>query len=124
MAFWMVRAPEDALTLVGETVTVRLHNVPTIDTFTFYDPLPPSANVPSLTSFSQTYTRSGNPRRVRRTSTDPKSPFDWAGEMWMATSSATFTVAHADGSCSAQGSGQSNGQFGEMGLERNGVVLN
>jgi hypothetical protein len=121
--FWIVRASDDALQLTGDTVKVRLHNVPTIDTFTFYDPLPPSGNVPSVTSFTQTYTRSGSPRQVKPTSVDPVSAFNWAGEMWMATASVTFSVAHADGSFSAQGAGESNGQFGEVGFERNGVFL-
>jgi len=91
--------------------------------FTFYDPLPPSGNVPSMVSFTQTYTRTGSPRQVKPTSTAPVSPFNWAGEIWMATASVAFSVAHTDGSFSAQGTGQSNGQFGEVGFERNGLFL-
>jgi hypothetical protein len=63
------------------------------------------------------------PRRVRPTSTDPLSPFAWAGEMWMATNSGTFSVAYNDGSFKAQGSFSSEGNFGEMGTERNGSFV-
>ena len=77
--FWMVRVPDDALEIRGNTVTIRLKNVPVVDTFTFYDPLPPSGNVPAMTSFEMSYTRSGAPRQVRPTSADPISPFNWAG---------------------------------------------
>ena len=121
--FWIVQVPDDALQIRGDTLTIRLHNVHSIDTFTFYDPLPPSGNVPSVVSITQTYTKSGTPRQVKQTSTDPMSPFNWAGETWMATASVTFSVAHTDGGFSAQGTGRSNGQFGEIGFERNGVFL-
>jgi hypothetical protein len=71
-------------------VTIRLRNVPEIDVFTFYDPLPPSGTVLSVVSFTQTYTRTGSPRQVKRTSTDSTSPFTRAGEMWMAIAAVTF----------------------------------
>jgi hypothetical protein len=120
----MIQVPDDALQIRGDTATIRLHNVPEIDTFTFFDPLPPSGNVPSVMSFEQTYTRTGSPRQVRPTSTDPTSAFNWAGKMWMATGSCTFSLAHNDGGFSAHGSGTTAGNFGEMGFERNGVFLN
>ena len=108
------------------SATIRLRNVPEIDSFTFFNPVPPTLpGVPSKTSFTQTYTKSGSPRTVIPTSTDPKSPFNWAGKMWKATSSIEFTVAHLDGSFSAHGGGTSAAtDFGEMGSERNGTFLN
>ena len=121
--FWMVRVPDDALEIQGNTVTIRLKNVPVVDSFTFYDPLPPSGNVPAMTSFEMSYTRSGAPRQVRPTSTDPTSPFNWAGEMWMATGSVTFSVSYKDGSFSVHGSANSAGSFGEIGTERNGFFV-
>lgn len=107
------------------SATIRLANVPEIDSFTFFNPNPPTLpGVPSMASFRQTYTKSGSPRVVRPTSTDPASPFDWAGKMWMATASIDFSVAHVDGSFSAHGSGTSAAtDFGEMGFERNGSFL-
>ena len=60
---------------------------------------------------------------MHATSSDPLSPFNWAGEMWMATNSGTFSVAYADGSFSASGSFDSAGNFGEMGTERNGLFV-
>ena len=120
----MVQVPDDALEVDGNTVTIRLKNVAVVDNFTFYDPFPPSGNVPAVTSFEMSYTRFGMPRQVRPTSTDPTSPFNWAGEMWMATGSVTFSVDYKDGSFSVRGSANSAGNFGEMGTERNGVFLN
>jgi hypothetical protein len=122
--FWMIRVPDSAVEVRGNTVTVRVNNVPVTDQFTFYDPLPPSGNVPSVTSFLMSYTRSGAPRRVQPASSDPTSPFDWAGEMWLATGAVSFTAAYADGSFSVQGSGTSApSDFGEMGTESNGAFV-
>jgi len=121
--FWIVQVPNDALEIKSASLTSRVRNVAVTDIFTFYNPLPPSGNVPAVTSFEQTYTRMGSPRRVKPISTDPKSPFNWAGEMWMATGSCTFTAAYRDGSFSVRGSGTTAGQFSEMGVERNGLFL-
>jgi hypothetical protein len=119
----MVRVPDDALEIRGNTITIRLKNVPVVDSFTFYDPFPPAGNVPAVTSFEMSYTRSGTPRQVRPTSSDPSSPFNWAGEMWMATGNVNFSVAYQDGSFAVGGSASSVGNFGEMGSERNGAFL-
>jgi hypothetical protein len=120
----MVQVPDSAVVVHGTTVTVRLSNVPETDQFTFYDPLPPSGHVPSVTSFEMRYTRSGAPRRVQPTSSDPTSPFNWAGEMWAATGTVTFTAAYTDGSFVVQGSGRSApSDFGELGTESNGVFV-
>ena len=119
--FWLVQVPEDALEIRDNTVTVKLKNFPVVDTFTFY---PPSGSVPALASFEMSYTRSGTPRRVRPTSTDPASPFNWAGEMWQATGSVTFSVVYRDGSFAVHGNANSAGFFGELGKERNGSFLN
>ena len=103
----------------GDTLTIHLENVAVADEFAFLGTI----RVPSSLSFNITYTKSGQPRKVRPTSRDPLSAFHWAGEMWMATNSGTFSASHNDGSFSAQGSFSSSGQFGEMGTERNGVFL-
>jgi hypothetical protein len=122
--FWMVQVPDSAVVASGNTVRVRLNNVSVADQFTFFDPLPPSGNVPSVTSLEMSYTRSGAPRQIQPTSTDPTSPFDWAGEIWTATGTVTFTAAYTDGSFAVQGSGRSApGDFGEMGTESNGVFV-
>ncbi len=109
-----------------KSATISLSNVPETDTFTFYNPDPPTLpGLPSVASFKQTYTKSGVPRTIRPGSTDPTSPLAWAGEMWKATASIEFTVAHRDRSFSARGSGTSAPtDFGEMGFERNGSFLN
>ena len=121
--FWTVQVPEDAVEIRDNTVTVKLKNVPVVDNFTFL-PIPPSTNIPALTSFEMSYTRSGTPRHVEPTSTDPASPFNWAGEMWQAAGSVTFSVVYQDGSFAVQGNANSAGFFGELGKERNGSFLN
>jgi hypothetical protein len=113
------------LKIKDNSATIRLRDVPEIDSFTFFNPVPPTLpGLPSKASFTQTYTKSGSPRTVVPSSTDPKSAFNWAGKMWKATSSIEFSVAHLDGSFSAHGTGTSAAtDFGEMGTERNGTFL-
>jgi hypothetical protein len=124
--FWIIQVPDDAVTVDDDTLTISLKNVAVVDQFTF-----PNAGginlgtsgIPATVSFSITYQKSGYPRRVRPTSEDPLSPFNWAGEMWKATNSGTFSVAYGDGTFSAQGSFTSGANFGEMGTERNGSFV-
>jgi hypothetical protein len=114
-----VQVPDDAVVISGDTLKLHLENLAIVDEFAFLG----TSRVPSTLSFEITYTKSGRPRRVRPTSRDPLSAFHWAGKMWMAANSGTFSVSHNDGSFSAQGSFSSSGLFGEMGIERNGVFL-
>lgn len=124
--FWIVQVPDDAVKISpdGETLTIHLVNVPVVDQGSF-----PAGTVttPATVSFDITYTKSGAPRHVRPTSSDPLSPFNWAGKMWTATNSGTFSVKYNDNSFSAQGSFSSDflpaGNFGEMGTERNGSFV-
>jgi hypothetical protein len=117
--FWIVQVPDAALQIRGNSVTVRLKDVEVSDNFFFLGP----GNVQSSVSFEITYTRSGAPRHVRPASSDPTSPFNWAGEMWTATALGTFSVSYHDGSFSAQGNLDSTGLFAEMGTERNGFFV-
>ena len=41
--------------------------------------------------------------------------------MWDSTNSGTFSLSYDDGSFSASGSFASNGNFGQIGFERNGI---
>lgn len=124
--FWIIQIPDNAVTVTDDTLTISLKNVAVVDQLTF--PNPGGANlgtsgVPATVSFSITYQKSGMARQVRATSADPLSPFNWAGTMWTATNSGTFSLAYNDGSFSAQGSFASAGNFGEMGTERNGSFV-
>ncbi len=103
----------------GDTLTIHLQNLALEDEFAF----PGAVRVPSSLSLDITYTKSGNPRKIKPNH-DPISAFNWSGKMWMATNSGTFSVSHGDGNFSAQGSFSSAGSFGEMGTERNGVFVN
>ena len=124
--FWIVEVPDDAVKISpdGETLTIHLENVPVVDQGSFPAG---TGTTPATVSFDITYTKSGAPRHVRPISRDPLSPFNWAGEMWTATNSGTFSVAYNDKTFSAQGAFSSDflpaGNFGEMGTERNGSFV-
>lgn len=111
----------------GDSLTIHAENVPLIDAFTFPPALgngiTPFPVVPMKASFDVTYKKSGTRHRIRPTSHDPLSPFNWAGDMWDATNSGTFSMAYDDGTFSASGSFSSAGNFGEMGTERNGSFV-
>ena len=125
--FWIVKVPDSAVQINGDTLTIHLENVPLIDAFTFPPALgigiTPFTVVPMKASFDVSYTKSGNRHRIYPTSHDPISPFNWAGEMWDATNSGSFSMAYDDNSFSASGSFSSAGNFGEMGTERNGSFV-
>jgi hypothetical protein len=135
--FWIVKVPDSAVQISpdGNTLTIHLENVPVVDAFTFPPPVPAS-NAPdevnispyqmmrARTSFDITYTKTpGTARRIRPSTDDPLSPLNWAGKMWNATNSGSFSVAYDDGTFSASGTFGSSGNFGEMGTERNGFFV-
>jgi hypothetical protein len=97
--FWIVQIPDDAVQITGDTLTIHLQNIAVIDQLHFPGG---TGNAPATVSFDITYTKSGMPRRVRPTSSDPLSPFTWAGKMWMATNTGTFSAAYNDGSLRRQ----------------------
>jgi hypothetical protein len=127
--FWTVKVDPSAVKIDADTVTIHLVDVPVVDAFSFPPPqqavpgISPFQLIPAKLSFDITYKRTGNPRRVRATSHDPISPFNWAGTMWDSSNSGTFSLSYDDGSFSASGSFDSTGNFAEMGFERNGVFL-
>jgi len=127
--FWMVKVDDSAVQITGDTLTIHLVDVPVVDAFSFPPPpqavpgISPIQLIPAKVSFDIIYKKAGSPRQVQPTSHDPLSPFNWAGTMWDATNSGTFSLSYGDGSFSASGSFQSNGNFGEMGSERNGAFL-
>jgi hypothetical protein len=128
--FWIVKVPDSAVQITDNTLTIHLENVPTVDALTFPPPaqdvpgISPFHLTPATVSFDITYTKTGNPRRIRPASDDPLSPLNWAGKMWDATNSGTFSLAYNGGTFSASGSFDSSGNFGEMGTERNGFFVN
>jgi len=122
--FWIVQVPDDAVTRTEDTLTISLTNVTVVDQISFPGNLVlGSTGAPATLSLSMTFQKSGQPRHVRPTSKDPLSPFTWAGEMWDATYTGTFSVAYNDGKFSAHGSFGSTQIFAEMGKERNGSFV-
>jgi hypothetical protein len=109
--------------------------VPVVDASSFPPPVPanfapdevnisPYQLIRARTSFDITYTKTpGTARRVRPSTDDPLSPLNWAGKMWDATNSGSFSVAYDDGTFSASGTFGSSGNFGEMGKEGNGFFV-
>jgi len=93
----------------GNTLTIELANVPVVDAFTFPPPAPtnnapdeidisPYQLIRARASFSITYTKTpGTARRIRPSTDDPLSPLNWAGKMWDATNSGSFSVTYDDG---------------------------
>src|SRR5262249_7385667 len=104
-----------AVVITDKSLSIHLHNATVIDQFQFPAAVAGLPGIPATVSFDITYTKSGTPRQVQPTSTDPLSPFAWAGQMSMATNSGTFSVRYQDGSFAAAGSFSSAGNFGEMG---------
>lgn len=125
----MVRIDDDQFKLDedGRSATLDVENVLEFDRFQFLGP----GNVPSHLTFHIGYQRGGGPPTViRPTSTDPLSQFNWAGVMWNASATGTFSVAYDDGSFSATGTLDSASTqttygivlpFGHFGYEANGV---
>lgn len=135
--FWIVKVPDSAVQISpdGNTLTIHLENVPVVDAFRFPPPVPsnfaadevnisPYQLIRARASFDITYTKTkGTERRIRPATDDLLSPLNWAGKMWDATNSGSFSVAYDDGTFSASGSFDSSGNFGEMGTERNGFFV-
>ena len=135
--FWIVKVPDSAVQISpdGYTLTIHLENVPVVDAFSFPPPVPsnfaadevdisPYQLIRARASFDITYTKTkGTERRIRPATDDPLSPLNWAGKMWDATNSGSFSVAYDDGTFSASGTFDSSGNFGEMGTERNGFFV-
>jgi hypothetical protein len=124
--FWIVSVPDDAIEIHGNSLTIRFKDVAVVDQLQF--PTGTGTAPVLVTNFEATYTShtdkaTDSPRRVRPTSPDPLSPFHWAGKMWDATNTGNFSVMYKDSSFSASGTFSSEGQFGEMGTERNGSFL-
>ena len=117
--FWIVQIPDDAVVISGNTLTIHVANLAIEDEIAFLGTI----RIPSTLSFDITYTKSGKPRKIEPTSQDPLGAFHWAGRMWMATNSGTFSVSRDDGSFSATGNFSSSGMFGEMGTEKNGIFV-
>ena len=128
--FWIVKVDDSAVQITGDTLTIHVVDVPVVDAFTFPPPpqavpgISPIQLIPAKVSFDIIYKKAGNPRQVQPASHDPLSPFHWAGTMWDATNSGTFSLTYNDGSFSASGSFDSGTNFGEMGTERNGSFVN
>ncbi len=134
--FWIVKVPDSAVQISpdGSTLTIHLENVPLVDAFTFPPPVPngiapdevdisPYQLIRARASFDITYKKTGNLRVIRPATDDPLSPLNWAGKMWDATNSGSFSVAYDDGTFSASGTFDSSGNFGEMGTEGNGFFV-
>jgi hypothetical protein len=126
-----VKVPDNAVEISGDTLTIHLVDVPVVDAFSFPPPLPPAPEngispvtlIPAKISFDITYTKAGSPRQIHPGSRDPLSPLNWGGEMWDATNSGSFSLTYKDGSFLASGDFSSQGNFGEMGTEHNGVFV-
>ena len=121
----MVRIPDDALKVTDDQLTITVSELPLVDRLQFLGP----GNVPVHLSFQITYSRTGRPRIIFPQTNDPLSPFNWAGTVWDATATGSFSFRYDDGSYSAQGTTDSAlpthelEQYGTMGHERSGLFV-
>ena len=123
--FWLVRIPDDDVKVTDDQLTITVSELPLVDRVQFLGP----GNVPVHLSFQITYSRTGRPRIISPQTNDPLSPFNWAGTVWDATATGSFSFRYDDGSYSAQGTTDSAlptqqlEQYGTMGHERNGLFV-
>ena len=121
----MVRIPDDALKVTDDQLTITVSELPLVDRLQFLGP----GNVPVHLSFQITYSRTGRPRIIFPQTSDRLSPFNWAGTVWDATATGSFSFRYDDGSYSAHGTTDSAmpthelEQYGTMGHERNGSFV-
>ena len=121
--FWLVRLDDDDFEVEGNTAVLNVRNLLEFDRFQFFGP----GNVPMHLTFDTTYVKSGKPTHVVPLTSDPLSPFNWAGEMWNATAKGSFSARYDDGSWWVTGTMDSalmvEGSPGHMGHERNGSFV-
>ena len=100
--------------------TARLHltEESTIDNLFFFGPGTEFASA----TFDITWTPSGKVEHLRRGSSDPTDPSNFAAEMRFATATGSFSVIK-DGVTYTINNASSAGVFAEMGTERNGSFL-
>ena len=121
----MVRLPDDDVKVTDHQVTINVSELPLVDRFQFLGP----GNVPVHLSFQITYSQTHGPRIIFPQTNDPLSQFNWAGTVWDATATGSFSFRYDDGSYSAQGNTDSAlpthqlEQYGTMGNERNGFFV-
>ena len=102
----------------GNTLTIHLQNLALEDEFAF----PGTVRVPSSLSLDITYTKSGNPRKIKPNH-DPISAFNCSGKMWMATNSGIFSVSHSDGAFRRRGASAPQVRSVKWGLKEMGFLL-
>ncbi len=124
----MVRLDDDQFRVSddGRSASIQVTNLLEFDRFQFLGP----GSVKMHLTFHIDYTRDpGKPTWIKPTSTDPLSAFNWAGVMWNAKATGTFSAAYDDGKFSVSGTTDSASTqhtvgivlpFGHMGVEANG----
>jgi hypothetical protein len=123
--FWLVRIPNDDVKVTDHQVTINVSELPLVDRFQFLGP----GNVPVHLSFQITYSRTQGPRIIYPQTNDPLSQFNWAGTVWDAAATGSFSFRYDDGTYSARGNTDSAlpthqlEQYGTMGNERNGFFV-
>lgn len=104
------------------TAVLKIDNLLEFDRFQIMGP----GNVAMHMSFETTYRMlPGKPTIVVPLTSDPMSPYNWAGTIWQATAKGTFSASYDDGTFSVRGTMDSAVATeitpGHMGHERNGI---
>jgi len=90
--FWIAQVPDSALVVEGDTVRLRVREIPVVDSTFFLGP----GNTFATASFDLTWTASGPVEHFRPLSSDPKDPTNFAGEFRSAVVAGSFTVFEGD----------------------------
>ncbi len=127
--FWLVRLSDDEWQQVDDnTWRLDIEGLPETDRFQILGP----GDVKMHLDLHSTYTRTpGAPTIITPQTSDPTSPFNWAGVVWAGSATSRFTATADDGSWSVSGTMDhahsteldTNGQVvsGHVMHERNGV---
>ena len=116
--------PSDIIIAQGNSQTAKVAApVPNVIVVRIVGP----GNVAMHLTFDTTYSTTGKPTVRVPLSSDPLSPFNWAGKMWEATAKGKFSASSDDGSFSVTGKMDSahatEGAPGHMGYEQNGIFV-
>jgi hypothetical protein len=117
-----VQVPDEALSIAKnlKSATLHLEDFPVIDSFTFLG----ENSIPATVSLDVTFTGSGPRHHYKPGSDDPTDPTNFDGKFREGVATGTFSGSNTDGfSFTSDPGATSDGLFGEIGIERNGVFV-
>jgi len=119
--FWSEQAPDHVLSVSADHTLahLRVKDISVIDSFQIFGP----NQVPATVSFDITWRATGNVHHLVPGSIDPTDPSNFAGDLYQATATGSFSGFETNFRFSSDPGATSDGVFAEMGTERNGSFL-